>query len=117
MNYNIAAYLIYGIITIYVTVIVGYKFHKNGLLYIVQIMNDQAISESINNILLVLYYCLNIGYAIIIISFWESVSDFQEMMNSIGTHAGTIIILLAGMHYINLTWIYLINKYKLHLKN
>ena len=117
MNYNITAYIIYGIISIYVTLIVGYKFHKNGLLYIVQITGNQEISESINNLLLILYYCLNIGYAIIVVSIWETVTNFQEMINSIGTHTGTIIILLALMHYFNLTWIYLINKYKFHLKN
>lgn len=117
MNYNIIAYLIYGIISIYVTVIVGHKFHKNGLLYIVAIMKDIAISTSINNVLLVLYYCLNIGYVILIISYWESVHGFQQLMNSVGTHTGTIILLLALMHYFNLTWIYIINKYKLQTKN
>jgi hypothetical protein len=117
MNYNILAYIIYSTITIYITVIVGYKFHKNGLLYIVQIIKDEAISISINNVLLVLYYCLNIGYVVLIISTWETTNNFQEMMNSIGTHTGTIIMLLALMHYFNLTWIYLINKYKLQTKN
>jgi hypothetical protein len=116
MNLNIIAYIIYGILTTYITVIVGYKFHKYGLIYIINLTENKAFSIAINNILLLLYYCLNLGYVVLIISFWENIENMQDMINSIGTRSGTIILFLGVMHYFNLTWIYLLHKYKSKFK-
>ena len=97
MNYNVLSYIIYAIITIYVTVIVGYKFHKNGLVFILELCEDKETGTAINNVLLILYYCFNIGYCILLIPFWETVNTGFELVSSIGTKAGSIIFLLAIM--------------------
>lgn len=112
MTYNTIAYLTYSILVVYITVLVGYKFHKNGEVYILQLIEDKQIGVAINNILLVLYYCLNIGFAIYSISKCEYLADIQKMINSIGNHSGTIILLLGILHYINMFWIYLLFKIK-----
>ncbi|MCB9195892.1 MAG: hypothetical protein H6600_03245 [Flavobacteriales bacterium] len=112
MTYNLLAYFIYTVIIFYVTAIVGKKFHQNGIHYIELFTPDHATGVAINNILLILYYCLNIGFAIYIIQFWEPLNNHIELINSIGTHIGLIIISLALMHYWNLLWIYLFFRWK-----
>ncbi len=112
MTYNTFAYLVYGLIIIYITVYVGYRFHKNGEVFILELTTDSSIGIAINNLLLVLYYCLNIGSGILIISYWENLNNIPEMINSIGHHCGAIILLLGGLHYFNMFWIYLFFKFK-----
>lgn len=112
MSYNSLAYIIYTIIICYITIVVGKKFHQNGIHYIELFTPDHDIGVAINNVLLVLYYCLNIGFAIYIIKFWEPLNNQVELFNSLGTHLGTIVLSLALLHYWNMIWLYLFFKIK-----
>ncbi|CAG5081091.1 hypothetical protein [Parvicella tangerina] len=110
MSYNTIAYMVYTVLIIYITVVVGYQFHKNGIHFILMLQSDTGIAHALNNLLLVLYYCLNIGYSILIIYFWESISSLPELIYSLSEHTGYIILGLGIMHYLNLTWIYLLSR-------
>ena len=111
MTYNTIAYIIYGIVILYVTIIIGDKFHKNGIHYLLKFQSDHAIAHAINNILLVLYYCLNLGYSIAAIFYWEKLISMIDLINSLGNHVGMIVIGLGLIHYLNLSWIYLFYKF------
>jgi hypothetical protein len=118
MTYNTIAYIIYGFVTVYVTLIVGNRFHKNGIHYLLLFQSEEHIAHAVNNILLVLYYCLNIGYAIAIIYLWEPILSLDQLISSSATHIGTIVLSLGLMHYFNMTWIYLyFRKTKLQITN
>ena len=56
----------------------------------------------INNILLTGYYLVNIGYAIYTISTWTNITHPYNIVDTIASHVGTIILILAGLHYMNI---------------
>ena len=110
---NTAAYIIFLLITYLVTVHVGLVFYRNGRSYILNLMaGDEALTDSINRILLTGYYLLNLGYAALMISFWETVDSYTELVTSITTMTGRILLTLAIIHYLNMSVIYLISKRK-----
>lgn len=114
MNYNIFTYSVYGIIAIYIIVILGRLFHQNGRVFILSLFNDNtALADTTNNLLLVAYYLFNIGYAILQFSFWGSISDYQQMISSLTNKIGLLILLLAGLHYNNMLIIYILSKNKI----
>ena len=118
MNYNLLAYLIYIVITMFVTIWVGKAFHKNGIHYILSIFEEEKIAHAINNLLLVGYYLVNIGYAILKISQWTVASNFAEVIASVATNQASIFLLLALLNYINIGVLATIRYYKIsHLKN
>ncbi|WP_089909142.1 hypothetical protein [Chitinophaga rupis] len=59
---NTLAYIIYLLITYLVTVRVGFIFYRNGRLFILNLLRqDAALTDFINKILLVGYYLLNLA--------------------------------------------------------
>src|SRR5690349_14135703 len=111
MNYNIFSYLIYGCMTIYIIYWVGKLFHRNGRIFILRLFRqNEALTDTTNNLLLLAYYLFNIGYAILQFSFWEHVSGLRSMIASISMKTGLLILILAVTHYFNMMLIYFLSK-------
>ena len=102
MTYNTMSYIIYTIITIYITVVVGYQCYKSGYVYVLSIFKEEEISLSINKILLLGYYLTNIGYAITIISTWKTIVSINQMVAELSLRIASIVFILALMHYMNM---------------
>lgn len=102
MNLNVWAYCVYIIITLFITILVGWKCHKNGIYFIIECVHDIPIARAINNLLLVGYYLINIGYAIITISGWDKITSIPELLDVLAFRLALIILLLAIVHYVNI---------------
>ncbi|WP_046756915.1 hypothetical protein [Kordia jejudonensis] len=113
MNFNIISYLLYIPIIFFITVKVGWILYKNGEVFLYTILsNETEIVESLNKILLIGYYLINLGAATITIAFWETVTTSFEMINALSNVLGTTILILALMHYNNIFWIKFLNRKK-----
>ena len=103
MNFNIITYIIFFALISFITIKVGWVFYKNGEHFIHNLIpDDPHLVQAINKLMLVGYYLLNIGYAAVILSFWDQVNSFEEMISSLSYKAGFIIIGLGIMHYNNM---------------
>jgi len=56
------------------------------------------------------YYLFNIGYAVVQFSMWKKVSDIDNMIASIATKTGILVMILAVTHYLNMGVIYILSK-------
>jgi len=93
---------------------VGWLFYKNGEVFLLNLFNqNQPLVSSINKLLLIGYYLLNIGYAILTIAYWEHLENGTEIINSLSLTLGRMIIVLAIMHYNNILILKHIHKQKL----
>jgi hypothetical protein len=112
---NIVAYIIYLFITYIITVRVGKVFYKNGRHYILSIVHgDEQLTDFINKILLAGYYLMNLGYATIMLSFWKTVTSYADLIASVSSMTGRILLSLAIVHFANMYIISIIGK-KQHL--
>ena len=112
---NTLAYFIYLFITYLITVHVGLVFYRNGRIYILNLVRgDEKLADSINRILLTGYYLLNLGYAALMIRSWQTIYTWTEVLSSISTMTGKIMLLLAVIHFFNMLALYLISKRKQH---
>lgn len=111
MNLNLLSYAIYVIITLVIIYFLGRYFYRNGGIYIKFIFggNIQA-ANSANNLLLLLYYLLNMGYATAQLYNWTKITHLDVMLNELISKIAFILILLALIHYINLFALYIISK-------
>lgn len=111
---NTLTYIIYLLITYFITVHVGLRFYRNGEVYILNMMQgDVKLTRFINRVLLVGYYLLNLGYVMLTISSWKLVTNWMEMLASIGFMTGKIMLTLAIVHYFNMAVILFIS-YRMH---
>ncbi|MBL7739401.1 MAG: hypothetical protein JNK14_09285 [Chitinophagaceae bacterium] len=108
---NTLAYIIYLLLTYWITVHVGMIFFRNGRRYILPLLHDdERLTDFINRALLTGYYLLNLGYAAIMIRTWRTISTWQELVASISTMTGRIMLTLAVIHFFNMAMILLISR-------
>lgn len=108
---NTLAYIIYLFITYFITVHVGLRFYRNGRVYILRLLQgDEKMTDSINHILLIGYYLLNLGYAALMISTWKTIVTRAELIGSICSMTGRILLTLSIIHFLNMTVIYMISR-------
>lgn len=108
---NVLAYIIYLFITYIITFRVGLIFYRNGRVYILRLMrNKDHLTDSINRLLLIGYYLLNLGYAAVMISTWKTVHTIEEVLVSVVSMTGKIMLTLALIHFLNMAVIYLFSS-------
>ena len=102
IDLNIVSYLIYLPIMFYITIRVGWLCYKNGEKWTMELYHDEEFVKAVNNLLLLGYYLVNIGYVLLAISFWEPIQNVAQMLQVLGTRIGGILLLLALLHYFNI---------------
>ena len=60
------------------------------------------MAGSVNNLLQVGFYLINIGYALSVLTIYETLFNLQRMLESLSVKVGTIILILGVMHFFNL---------------
>lgn len=111
MNYNVAAYMIYAAMTVFIIVYVGRYFYRNGGVFIIVLLNGNVLLADYTNKLLLLAYCLfNVGYAFLKLKQWQKVDSIEVLFSSLAVNLGILILILACTHYFNMMAIYLLSK-------
>jgi hypothetical protein len=113
MNYNVAAYIVYLMLMVFIIVFVGKLFYRNGRVFILGLMKgDIEITGHLNNILLVAYYLFNIGYAFVKLRFWQRIENLGMLVSSIANNMSVLIFILASTHYLNMVLIWYLSRSK-----
>ena len=108
---NSIAYIIYLLITYFITVQVGLRFYRNGRIYMLGLLDgNELLTDFINKLLLIGYYLLNLGYAALMIQLWTTVTSWLAMVESVFLMTGRIMLTLALLHFMNMAVIYFIRK-------
>lgn len=109
MNLNIIGYIIYISITSLIIIKVGKICYQNGNVFVLQLIpNQEELCVKINQILLVGYYLLNLGYCAMTLISWEKIISINQLIEVISFKSAMIICTISIMHYIN---IILLTKY------
>lgn len=109
MNLNILAYGIYLVITGFIIFKVGRICYNNGNIYVSALIPDhEDLCHKANQILLVGYYLMNLGYCAMTLISWEKILSFHQLIEVIAIKTAIIIGTIAIMHYIN---IFVLTKY------
>ncbi len=109
MNLNIISYLIYLLITTYIIVVVGRICYRNGNVFVAQLIpNHIDLCQKVNQVLLMAYYLLNIGYCAMTLIQWKTIETIPEIVETIASKTAIIVLMISVLHYIN---IFIITKY------
>lgn len=110
---NTLAYILYLFLTYIITSQVGLVFYRNGRLYILRLFHgNRSLTDAVNRLLLTGYYLLNAGYAALMINTWKTLRTPEEVLVSVLSMTGKIMLTLAVIHFMNMAAIYLFSKRK-----
>lgn len=103
MNNIIILYSFYLVITICVTIWVARTLFRNGKLFLIDIFHgDKDLAQAVNNLLLVGFYLINIGYAVYTLRVISEVNTARLVIEVLSLKIGAIILILGCMHFLNM---------------
>jgi hypothetical protein len=108
----IFTYGTYILISVFVTVYVGHKLHRDGGVWIASLMDDKSMAVRINGLLLMGYYLVNIGLIFYAFSTWEELDTWMNSLNQLSRKVGIILLLLGYLHYQNIILINIFFTFK-----
>jgi hypothetical protein len=98
--------LLYGLylfITFCETVWVARTLFRNGKVFLVDIFHgNKELADAVNNLLLVGFYLVNLGYAVWTMRIWQDVGAARELVEVLSLKIGGITLILGGMHFMNM---------------
>jgi hypothetical protein len=103
MNYFILTYVFYVAISIALTIWVAKVLFKNGRVFLVDIFHGNTpLADSVNKLLVVGFYLINLGYMSLALKEANSIPDARVVIEVLSYKIGCIILILGGMHFLNL---------------
>jgi hypothetical protein len=102
-DYVVWSYMAYLAVSIALTVWVARTLHKNGRVFLVDAFHGQVnLADSVNHLLVVGFYLINIGYVALALKYGTKPSDLRTAIEFFGTKIGLVLLVLGGMHFFNL---------------
>ena len=101
--YVFHTYTAYLVLSIAVTVWVARTLHHNGRPFLVEAFHgEESLADSVNHLLVVGFYLLNIGYVSLMLKIGIYPSTAAASIEELSWKIGLVMIVLGGMHFFNL---------------
>jgi len=111
MSYILISYTLYLILTLVLIIWVARKLFSNGKIFLLDIFHgNKELANAVNNLLLVGFYLINIGYAVYTLSIREDILNARALVEGLSVKVGAIILILGGMHFLNMLVFYKLRK-------
>src|SRR5271170_7531930 len=104
----IASYLIYLAVSLAVTIWVASSLHKNGRIFLIDaFQGKEELADSVNHLLVVGFYLINVGYFTLALRTYEQVESTRQAIEVVSEKIGVVLLVLGTMHFFN---IYIFNR-------
>ncbi|MFL6515969.1 MAG: hypothetical protein ACJ8M1_13205 [Chthoniobacterales bacterium] len=95
-------YLIYLIVSLFLTVWVAHTLHRNGRIFLVDAFGgNEPLADSVNHLLVVGFYLINIGYVALALKEANAPADMRQVLEVLSGKIGVVLLVLGGMHFFN----------------
>jgi len=103
-------YFIYLILAIAITITVAHTLSKNGELFLIDGFDGNIdLAKSINHMLVVGFYLVNLGFAFMQLETHRTLATVDQALVFLSQKLGFVMFVLGGVHFFNLL---MINKFK-----
>ena len=103
MSIVVLSYLTYIVISLGLTVWVARTLHRNGRVFLVEAFHgNEHMADSVNHLLVVGFYLINVGYIALALKYGEKPVDVQGAVEFLSTKVGLVLVVLGAMHFFNM---------------
>jgi len=107
---NAITYLAYIGLVILITVFVARTLSKNGVLFLIDgFAGDIPLARSVNHLLVVGFYLINLGFALVRMESRQSIETLDTALLFLAQNIGLVLLVVGVMHMFNL---FLIGRYR-----
>lgn len=113
MSYLAMVYVVYVALSLLITVGVGQHLFRHGRLFLIDVFRgERALADSVNHLLLTGYYLTNIALDLFLLKSRLHVTSWIEGIELLSQKAGTVMIILGAMHFLNITVLLAVRRYR-----
>ncbi|MCP5468021.1 MAG: hypothetical protein H7A32_01990 [Deltaproteobacteria bacterium] len=117
-QYTVATYISYLTISIGICIWVAKTLSKNGAVFLKDAFHgNEELAKSINHLLVVGFYLINIGYISLVLTFGSRPDQLIYAIESLSMRVGGVLLILGFMHFFNLFIFSMIRRRGLRLNN
>jgi hypothetical protein len=99
----LTTYAVYVTLSLGITIWVGRTLNRNGRVFLVEnFQGQEALADSINHLLLVGFYLVNIGFVSLALRYGDKPSDAVSAVEFLSTKVGLAVVVLGAMHFFNM---------------
>lgn len=103
MNVVVGTYVAYLVISVGLTVWVARTLVKNGRVFLIDaFLENEKLADSVNHLLVVGFYLINIGYVTLALKYGDKPVDIPQAIETLSTKVGLVLLVLGAMHFTNL---------------
>lgn len=101
--YVVFCYLSYLAVSIASTIWVAKNLHRNGRVFLIEAFHGNAdLADSVNQLLVVGFYLINIGYIALALKTTAQLDTMREVIELESGKLGVVLLILGGMHFFNI---------------
>ena len=101
MDPKVWMYLAYLAVSIGLTVWVASTLSRNGLVFLQDVFADQKLAKAINQLLVMGFYLLNLGYVAVAMRSSAQIPDASKALETLSMKVGLVLLVLGGLHFFN----------------
>jgi len=99
-------YAVYIGVSLALTVWVAHSLSTRGRVFLVQFMRgNETLADSINHLLVVGFYLLNLGYASLALSYGTKPHTLDQAIEFLSLKLGLVLVVLGATHFFNMSMI------------
>ena len=96
-------YIVYIALSIPLTIWVAQTLHKNGRVFLIDsFRGNERLADSVNHLLVVGFYLINIGYVALALKEGIAPTDVREVLETVSRKIGMVMLVLGAMHFFNI---------------
>jgi hypothetical protein len=106
MNTTVINYALYILLAITMTVWVARTLRVGGRVFLIECFKgNESLADSVNGLLVMGFYLINIGFISLYLKTRAHVEDVQGIFEVLSEKMGVVLLVLGGMHFFNL-WVF-----------
>jgi len=109
MDLKFTTYLVYLAVSIGVTWWVARTLFRNGQVFLDDALRDERLASSVNHLLVVGFYLLNLGYVAVALKITGQVDSGSAAVEALALKLGLVLLVLGVIHFSNL---YVLSRFR-----
>jgi hypothetical protein len=102
-NVIVVTYLTYLVISVALTIWVARTLYKRGGIFLIDAFHgNQELADSVNHLLVVGFYLINIGFVSLALKTADVIATSRAAIELLSDKMGMVLLILGGMHFFNL---------------
>ena len=101
MTPKVTMYVVYLLISIGLTIWVGRTLFRNGKVFLEDAFGDERLAGSVNHLLVVGFYLLNLGFVSVAMRDGTPIFDTANAMEALSLKLGLVLLVLGAVHLFN----------------